>query len=54
MLFKSRNTKWVCYLYIKMQLTASCEWNKGLSIALSPTVSYVSPIRPLNMQRGSK
>lgn len=58
MLFQSRNTKWVS-LFIKKkkkktQLTASCEWNKGLSIALSPTVSYISPIRPLNMRRGSK
>lgn len=54
MLFQSRNTKWVSLFIKKTQLTASCEWNKGLSIALSPTVSYVSPIRPLNMRRGSK
>lgn len=57
MLCQSRNTKWDTFIYknkqTKMQLTASCEWNKGLSIALSPTVSFVRPIRPLNTPRGS-
>lgn len=42
MLHQSRNTKWVSLFIKKTQLTASCEWNKGLSIALSPTVSFVS------------
>lgn len=53
MLYHLRNTKWDFRSYKKRNRLHPANGIKWLSIALSPTVSYVSPIRPLNMRCGS-